>query len=384
LKGKRKMEEKVFRSICGFCHTNCGLKIHVHDGKISSVEGDPDHPVNRGYLCSKAKGIKQLVESEDRLKHPLKKTKGGWARISWDEALNFAAERLTKIRETYGPESFVRCYGAPVSYEGRDGFLEFMAAYGSTTTTGAGNLCQVPRQVAFNLAFGAKPEPDYENTQLIILWGSNPVNTNRFSSYASYDGFHKIIPRARERGVKIIVVDPMRSETVPLADDWIRPNIGTDSALGLAMIHTMIQEDLYDEAFVGQWVVGFDELKKHVETLSPEWAERITSVPADRIREFARLYAKTQGATIQEGNGLDMHTNGVDMVRVICILIALTGNIDRPGGNVFFPFAPQRLLPTIKTGKNGSVRRNSHSFPRVLSLRLRRPSLGKALIGQGP
>jgi anaerobic selenocysteine-containing dehydrogenase len=343
------MRNKTFRSICGFCHTNCGLKIHVREGSISHIEGDPDHPVNRGNLCSKARAIKPLVESGERLKFPLKKTKGGFVRISWDEALDFAADRLTKIREQNGPGSLALFSGAPVSYEGRDGFLQFMGVYGSPNITGASNLCHVPRQVAFTHAFGGRPEPDYENTQLIIFWGANPVNTTRFSSYAAYDGFHKIIPRAKERGVKIVVVDPMRSETVSLADDWIRPNIGTDSALGLSMIHTIINEDLYDEEFVGRWVVGFDEIKKHVEPMSPDWAEEITSIPADRIKEFARLYAKTQGALIHDGNGLDMHTNGVDMVRVICMLIALTGNIDKPGGNVFFPVVPQNLLPTIKT-----------------------------------
>jgi anaerobic selenocysteine-containing dehydrogenase len=373
------MKNRVFRSICGFCHSNCGLKVHVRNGKISSVEGDPDHPVNKGHLCIKARAIKQLVESEDRLKYPLKKTKGGLVRISWGEALDFAADRLTKIREKYGPESLVRFAGAPISYEGRDGFLQFMGAYGSPNLTGAGNLCFVPRQVAFIHTFGGRPEPDYENAQLIIFWGVNPANTTRFSSYASYDGFHNIIPRARERGAKIISVDPIRSETVSLTDDWIRPNIGTDSALGLSMIHTIINEDLYDEEFVGQWVVGFDEIKKHVETLSPEWAEKITSIPAARIKEFARLYAKTQGALIHDGNGLDMHTNGVDMVRVICILIALTGNVDKPGGNVFFSVVPQKLLPTIATGKRWMGWEEFPLFPQTSF-----PVIKKALLNEGP
>jgi len=327
------------------------MKVHVHDGKIKRIDGDLDHPVNRGHLCVKAQGIKSLVESEERLKFPLKKTKGGWVRLSWDEALDLAAEKLIEIREKHGPESLVRSSGAPVSYEARDGFLQFMGVYGSPNLTGVSNLCHVPRSVAFMDAFGARPEPDYENAQFIIFWGVNPVNTTRFCSYASYDGYHQIIPRAKERGAKIVVVDPIRSETVSFSDLWIHPKIGTDSALGLSMAHTIIYEDLYDEEFVGQWMIGFEETKRHVEHATPEWAERITSVPTEQIRELARLYATAQGALILDGNGLDMHTNGVDTVRVICMLIALTGNIDKPGGNVFFPFAPQRLLPTVKTGK---------------------------------
>lgn len=373
------MKNTVFRSICGFCHTNCGLKIHVHKRKISSVEGDPDHPVSKGYLCPKAKAIKPLVDSDDRLKFPLKKTKGGFARISWDEALDLAADRLTKIREKNGPEGLVRFLGAPVSYEGRDGFLQFMGAYGSPNIAGVGNLCFVPRQVVFTHAFGGRPEPDYENTQLIVFWGVNPVNTTRFSGYASYDGFYKIIPRARERGVKIVVVDPIRSETVPFADIWVRPYIATDSALGLAMAHTIIEEELYDEEFVGQWVVGFHEIKKHVQAMSPEWAEKITSIPACQIKEFARLYAKAKGALIHDGNGLDMHTNGADMVRVICLLIALTGNIDRPGGNVFFSIVPQRLLPTVKAGKEWMGREEFPLFPGCSF-----PVIQRALLSEEP
>ncbi len=345
------MAEKIVRSICGFCHTSCGLIIHVQNGKIQKIEGDPDHPVNRGHLCVKAQGIKALVESEDRLRFPLKKTKGGFVKISWDEALDLASEKLIKIREEYGPESLVRFSGAPVTYEARDGFLQFMGVYGSPNLSGVSNLCHVPRLVAFVDAFGGRPEPDYENSKLIIFWGVNPANTTRFCCYASYDGYNKIIPRARDKGAKIVVIDPIRSETASFADIWIHPKIGTDSALGLSMIHTIINEDLYDEEFVGQWLIGFEEIKKHVETMSPEWAEKITSVPADQIKELARLYAKTEGALILDGNGLDMHTNGVDTVRVICMLIALTGNIDKPGGNVFFPFAPQRLLPTIVSEK---------------------------------
>src|SRR5208283_3003372 len=111
--------------------------------------------------------------------------------ISWDEALDLAADRLTRIREQYGPESLVHCHGAPVTYGARDGFLQFMGAYGSPNFTGAANTCFVPRMVAFVQAFGGRPEPDYDNTRLVVFWASNPVNSTRFCCYAAYDGFHQ-------------------------------------------------------------------------------------------------------------------------------------------------------------------------------------------------
>lgn len=373
------MADKVVRSLCGFCHTNCGVKIHVRDGRISRIEGDSDHPVNKGYLCSKAQAIKPLLESEERLKFPLKKTKGGFVRISWDEALSFAADKLSSIRQTYGPESLVHVSGAPVTYGGRDGFLQFMGAFGSPNFTGSSNLCAVPRQLAFLQSFGGRPEPDYENTKLVIYWGLNPLNSTRFGQYAAYDGFNRILPGLKKRGVKIVAVDPMRSETVSLADDWIRPNIATDSALGLSMIHTIIDENLYDKEFVKKWVPGFDEIKAHVANMSPEWAEKITSIPADRIKEFARLYAMTDGATICDGNGLDMHTNGVDMVRVICLLIALTGNIDKPGGNILFSFVQQNLLPTVKAAGKWIGKDDFPLFPKSSF-----PAVKQALLDESP
>ena len=264
-----------------------------------------------------------------------------------------------------GPKVLVHCHGAPVTYGARDGFLQFMGAYGSPNFTGAANTCFVPRMVAIVQAFGGRPEPDYDNTRLVIFWASNPVNSTRFCCYAAYDGFHQLVPRLKDRGVKIIAIDPVRSETVPLADDWIRPNIGTDAALGLSMAHTIIEEGLYDEAFVRRFVVGFDEIRKHVRPLTPEWAEKITSVPADRIRQLARLYAGAEGAIIVDGNGFDMHTNGVDMVRVVCLLIALTGNIDKPGGNVFYSFVPQTPLPTIKVEKTRLGWEKHQLFPQT-------------------
>jgi anaerobic selenocysteine-containing dehydrogenase len=359
------LAEKIIKSLCGFCHANCGIKVHVQAGRVKRIEGDADNPVNRGYLCSKAQALKPMLESKDRLTFPLKKTKSGFSKISWDEALDFAAEKLNKIRQAYGPESLFLCSGAPVSYGARDGFRQFMGVFGSPNYTGAGNLCYVPRWVAFNNAFGGKPEPDLENSRLIIFWAGNPVNTARFTGYASVDGFNRIIPRIKERKAKIVVIDSVRTETAALADDWLRPNIATDAAMGLAMAHTIIKENLYNKAFVEKWIINFDEIKKHVESLTPEWAEKITSVPAERIRELAWLYAKTEGAVILDGNGMDMHTNGVDTVRTVCLLIALTGNIDAPGGNIFLSFIPQTSLPTVKPEKRPMGRDEFPLFPEV-------------------
>jgi anaerobic selenocysteine-containing dehydrogenase len=341
------MKATATRTICQFCHTNCGLVIHRDDDGALTVQGDPDHPTNRGRICVKGAAITEFVRSQDRLKYPLQKTPTGFKRISWDDALKFAADKLGEIRSKFGPLSLVRCAGAPVSYQARDGFLQFMGEFGSPNITGAANLCMVPRMTAFRAVMGViRAEPDYDRTKLVLFWGVNPLVSERFGAYASYNGMTQILPRLKKRGVRIISIDPFRTATVQQADEWVQLKPGSDVALGLAMIHVIIAEGLYDKAFVEGYASGFAELKEHVKACSPAWAEGHTGIPEKRIEDLARAYATTKPALIYEGNGLDMYTNGVDAVRTIAILIALTGNLDIPGGNAFMPFAPQSSLPT--------------------------------------
>jgi len=341
------MEKRFDRSICQFCHTNCGIIVRRGAGGEISVEGDPDHPMNRGRCCPKSAAIPEVIRSGDRLTHPLRKTPKGFQKISWDEALSFAADTLGGIRDKYGTFSLARCGGAPVSYQCRDGFLEFLGAFGSPNKTGAANTCMVPRMTAFHAVTGGmRAEPDYDNTKLVLFWASDPLTSERYGSYAAYNGMRQIIPRLRKKGVRIITIDPFRSHTAQLADQWVRIEPGGDSALGLAMIHVIIREALYDKSFVETYTTGFDALAEHVKGFTPAWAEGLSGIPAKTIEDLARTYGTTKPATIYEGNGLDMIANGVDAVRTIAILIALTGNLDAPGGNVFMPFALQSTLPT--------------------------------------
>jgi len=341
------MKGSTYRTICQFCHTNCGIVIHKNEEGVISVKGDPEHPMNRGRCCSKVSAIPEIICAEGRLRLPLQKTPTGFKRISWDEALKMAAEKLGEIRSKYGPLSLMRCGGAPVSYQCRDGFLQFMGEFGSPNLTGAANLCMVPRMTAFKAVTGQiKAEPDYDSAKLVIFWGTNPLASERFSAYAAYNGMRQIISRLKARGTRIISIDPFRTETVRQTDEWVQINPGSDVALGLAMIKVIIDEELYDKEFVEGYTSGFNALAEHVRPCSPKWAEPITGISEKNIGDLARAYATTKPAAIYEGNGLDMYTNGVDAVRTVAILISLTGNLDAPGGNVFMPFASQSVLPT--------------------------------------
>jgi len=335
-------------TICGFCHTNCGMIAHVQDGKLQRVRGNPDHPANSGHLCVKGLASPEVVNSPYRLKTPLKRVGGELKEVSWDEALSFMADRLQEVKSLHGARALVQCGGAPVTEENRDGFAQLMGAYGSPNRTGPGHMCSQPRKIAFSLVFGHRPECDYAKTRLIIVWGANPAGSMRPAEATAYGRFDRVLPDARERGARIIVIDPVRSPTVAGDDEWVPIQPGTDAALGLAMLHVIIGEDLYDREFVKDWTAGFPQLAEHVRTLTPEWAEPLTGVPAGKIRELSRAYATTSPAVIKDGNGFDMHPNSVQTARVLAMLAAVTGNVDNPGGNVFFPSPKLSPYPTVR------------------------------------
>ncbi|MCX6012879.1 MAG: molybdopterin-dependent oxidoreductase, partial [Chloroflexi bacterium] len=258
-----------------------------------------------------------------------------------------------EIKGKYGTHSLVRCGGAPVNQASWVAFNQFMASYGSTNFTGASHLCSMPRVIAFNSVLGARPSPDYENTRCIIIWGSNPSESRSIAEGGvSYGNVIKVIPEALKRGSKLIVIDPRHIDLVDKADKWLRIEPGTDAALALALLHVIIKEELYDKDFVANWTTGFDDLASHVRQFTPDWAQSITRIPAIDIIETARIYAGNRPGTIRDGNFVDQSTNTVQTTRAMAMLSAITGNIDIPGGDCFYPRITAPFVnnrPTIKS-----------------------------------
>lgn len=341
-------EQRDLTTICGLCHTNCGLKIKVKDGRIDKIRGNPDHPVNSGALCVKGPAISELVYAPDRLKHPLRKTRGGFKKISWNEALDRVAEKLGEIKHRYGAHSLLRYAGAPVTQATLDSFTQFMAAFGSPNYTGPGHLCSLPRRLGLHLVYGGRTDPDYENTRCMLIWAANPKSSMRPAERFTYGRFNRVIPEAKKRGATLIVIDPRRIDIARHADMFVQIKPGTDAALALSMLHVIITEKLFDKEFVEKWTIGFDELAKHVRSRTPDWAEKITGISAERIQDLARVFATTKPALIREGNGFDQHSNVVDSVRLTAILTAITGNLDVQGGNVLFPMPKLSPYPTVQ------------------------------------
>ena len=326
----------VVKTICQMCYFFCGLDVTVDDGRIVKVEGMREHPANHGRLCAKGIACAQLVTDPHRVRTPLRRVgergSGKWESATWDEALDEIAEKMLALRQKHGPESVGYYRGqAPGWCTNYDYVLRFMNAWGSPNVFTHSHLCFTPRAIAHSSTFGPPPEPDYERSNCIMLLGYNPA-------YTAPVNYAARIVWAKERGAKLIVVDPRFTNTAAKADVFLQPRPGTTGALVLAMIHVIINENLYDADFIAKWTVGFDQLKDMVQQYPPDKVESITWVPAELIAKAARMIATIKPAVVVVTASLAGGT--VQTVRTTSILRSLIRSVDEPGGSILMPTLP--------------------------------------------
>jgi anaerobic selenocysteine-containing dehydrogenase len=328
-----KVGETAIPTFCAMCGpaANCGVYAFVKDGRFTKVAGMKESPVNAGAVCPKGQAAPQWVYSPDRLKYPLKrvgkKGEGKFQKITWDEAIGIIADTLKRQKEKYGPESLGMLSPARRTYS--EYLFRFLIAHGSPNY-GHSGICAMQMGFTFHYTVGDWPRAvDYANSDLVLVWGKQPVYSG-----PAQDGVRAYVD-AKARGAKLIAIKPSVEPDVGLADEWVPIRPGTDAALALAMLHVVVNENLIDKPFVEQWCYGYDQLKEHVQQYPPAWAEKITGVPSNRIAEIARLFATTKRAGIDLGNGVEHVPSSNDAIRAVAILIAITGHLDRPGGNVF-------------------------------------------------
>lgn len=250
------MATEEFHTYCPMCVAQCGVVAVVEDGRFTKVRPDSGHP--NGGICVKGAAAPELVYSPDRLKHPMKRTRPkddpdpGWVEITWEEALDTIASRLLQIKEQSGPEAVAFACATPAASSVNDYYSwvnRFGHAFGTPNRLSAVHICIWNVMIGSKHTFGTPtPPPDFENTACILLWGANPR--------ASFPTFAKRINRARAKGAKLIVIDPRRHNLARDADCWLQVRPGADAALALGMIHVLIEEKLYDEAFVRDWTTG--------------------------------------------------------------------------------------------------------------------------------
>lgn len=323
-------------------HGGCGLLAEVREGRILRLKGDPDCPISHGYLCAKAVASLQRAEHPQRLTHPLirrgARGQGQWAKASWEEAISYTAERLQRLREKFGPECVAFAQGAP---KGLEHFVLIRLAhvYGSPNVCGPQHVCHMPRELAGTVTCGYFPIPDYEHpTALILNWGSDLLRSNE-------EGIVCLrLLKSIKQGADLIVIDPRRNHLASLAQSHLQIRPGSDLALALGMLHIIIEEGLYDQTFVENWTVGFEELRTHVQPYTPKRVAEWTWLTEEEILHTAWTYASSKPALIQWGNALEHTPQGFQACRALVCLMALTGNLEVPGGNIKPPLPPVARL----------------------------------------
>ena len=333
------------RTVCRSCHGGCGVIAHVKDGKVIKVEGDPESPISHGTLCSKCLAITQLAYHPDRITYPMKKGNEGWERITWDEALDTVIGKFKEVIKEYGPESIVIGQGTGRDYESH--LYRFANLLGTPNVLTAGHMCYVSRVAATLITCGNLPVCDYAaDPKCIVMWACNPQWTNP-DEYKG-EGFW----RAYKRGSKLIVIDPRKGFLAKKADLWLQLRPGTDAALAFGFLHVIIDEGLYDEAFVKNYVHGWEAFKERVKTYPLERVEEVTWVKKELIRKAARIYATIKPACINWGVPTEQTLNCTDCTRLLTGLMAVTGNLDVAGGNAFFVPPPVRPVSHFSRHKD--------------------------------
>lgn len=320
---------KVVPSTCSECSVHCGSLVHVRDGAIEDIKPNPAHPLSKGAFCIKGlKGTTGITYSERRLLYPLRRTgargEGKWQRISWDEALDHAAARYAALRETYGPLALIgACNNV---YFGRGiAVVMLLRSLGSPNWMINQDLCGGCRAVSLRATgLDITRGEDIGNARCALVVGRNSYDADPIEWIA--------LKNLKKRGGQIVVIDPKRIPTVGIADLWLRPQPGTDAAIGLAMIHVMIAERLFDRNFVERSTHGFDALAERVREFTPQRAELLTAVPADDIVAATRIYARGP-STFVSGHGIDAFSAGVQTFRAFHCLVGISSNVDRLGGN---------------------------------------------------
>lgn len=316
---------------CHFCGYLCGFVATVEDGRVIDLVPDPTrYPYDERILqgCVRWKKNIDVLDSSGRINFPLKRAGergcGQWERVSWDDALDGIASGLKSLREEYGAGTLASMIGGP--HTSFWPLHRFMTLFGSPNNVGIGQICWNPRIWMDALTFGWTVEADITSaTNSVFVWGTNPAESDNSAFWRA------LLAIAKDEGTALVVVDPRFTTTARFADVWVAPKPGSDAALMLSMINVIIEEDLYDHGFVDEWCIGFEGLREHVRKFAPEAVSETCGVEADLIRKIARIFADSPSAIVS-GRGIDqIGRNVAPSHRARCILLAITGNVDRSG-----------------------------------------------------
>ncbi len=324
------------------CYSTCGMRVEVADGRLRAIESHPDNLATPDGVCLKGLSYIERVSAKDRILHPLQRAAGGFERIAWDAALDRIAAELGAARERHGPRSVFFYAGSGTKGLLNEVSKDFWRLFGGCTTT-FGDLCWPAGLEATRLTLGDNIHNapwDLVNARLIIFWGKNPAENNIHQM--------RFVEQAIDHGARVVVIDPRRTQSAESAELLVQIRPGTDGALALGLAHLLIGRHAVDTDFVRAHVHGFPEFARMVRDYQPDLVAEITDVPPEVISELADLIANVAPLSICAGFGMQRYTNSAQTVRAVIALLALTGNIGRPGAGWVYANLQSDVFSTVR------------------------------------
>lgn len=349
-------------TICGICSNGCGIDAYIKDGKVIKVEGIKGHPAGNGYLCAKGFASREYIYRNDRIKTPLKrigkKGEGKFEAITWEEAYEEIAKKLNGYKKKFGADSVAFFTGYSKWY--RTIFHRFVHSFGTLNYGTESSSCFQSYFMASRIAGGFLARPDIDNSDLFIGWAYNP--------YYSSNAVNLNIEKLKKNGLKVIIIDPkVTPMSQRFADIHLRPKPGTDGALAHAFARFLIHEDKIDRNFIKKHVHGFEEYSSYVEQFDIKKVSDITGISKKDILEAAEMIAANSPISINYGfTGIFHHRNGMQNLRAIMAISAITGNYDRKGGQIPLRYSnSDKLGPELLEQKFINEVRPKNSLPKI-------------------
>ena len=341
---------------CTLCEAHCGVLVTVEDDRVARIEGDPDDVLSQGYICPKGTALADLHHDPERLRRPVRRVGDGWEEVSWDEAFDLVGRNLRRTQREHGRDAIGMYYGNPsVHSPGVLNAILLRMVLLTRHAWSASSADQFPQEHVAHRMFGSNvviPVADIDRTEHLVILGANPAVSN--GSLSTMPDARGRIRAVRDRGGEVVVVDPRRTETARLADEHVAVVPGGDVHLLLGMLHTMFADGLPVPDHLRGHLTGWDELRALAGAWSPEDAAPLAGVDAATIRRMAREFAAADRALLYARIGVCHQVTGTLVHWLVNAVNAATGNLDRPGGQMFArpPIDAMKLLRLLPTGPN--------------------------------
>jgi len=334
------LENGVVPTLCRQCDMHCGINVQVENGRLTKIAGDKSHPIGRGKICPKGTAALEMIYHPDRILTPLKrKSNGQFEPILYDQAITEIADKISKIKGELGARSVGAWTGEALGFLQQEEYARrFIHALGSPNYFSADSVCYAARHIAYHLVQGYYPTcEDYANSNVILIWGANLEIT--------HPPFMREVLEGKQKGAKLVVIDPRKTKTEKHADLVVRIIPGTDAALIWGLINHLIQNGKYDAEFVRQYTVGFDDFRAYAEKFNLTYVSRETGVPVDTIIKLAELIEQNvPGISQYVGISFEHQVNGVNVIRALVSLGNICGSTDIPGGSPWPEYPNVRSL----------------------------------------